>query len=651
VSNTEDLAYEAIMAQARVRFVEASRTAIVSLEQIEAGLASRPGEADLITTLRREVHRMSGSAGTFGFEAVSRMCAAFETVVIQWASDEIADIDRRSMIVRNFTVALMELFSAGGADGANTEGDVIRPEPAADARRPVYLVDVPRATLVRLTAEALARGFRPEWMSGTQFPEACDQQLPAAVVAPRGVAIVEAAHATARVLIDVPGVAPMEPLDSVGRVRVLTPDASAREVLDTVEVLAARDGAGGTLVAVDDNPVVLALVRALAERERLQVLTIDDPRQFMALAAGVEPSVVVLDVDMPEMDGLELLRRMRAGGPLERTPVMMLTARTDPEARRAAFDAGADDFMLKPLVPLEFQRRLQALLATQRRERARAGLHPGTGIALPAKTWHELEVAFAADEPGARCVAVIRPARAPETPEALAAVQLENGRVARAMRAEAGVVGLVDDLTTAAIVRGEAAAVVARLGEFARQRAPDAPAWRAGVVPLVAGAVDRTLQQLVEAATGAAEAARELGVAAHVWEPEDANNAPDVILVEDDLSLAELIEFAMRQQGFTYRHFSDGPSALEALQRLRVRETPIVLLDLDLPGLDGHSVHEQLRLSRPGVFAFVFISAHAGEQQQLRALQAGALDYVVKPVSLRVLMAKLASWRAQVNAA
>jgi DNA-binding response OmpR family regulator len=71
---------------------------------------------------------------------------------------------------------------------------------------------------------------------------------------------------------------------------------------------------------------------------------------------------------------------------------------------------------------------------------------------------------------------------------------------------------------------------------------------------------------------------------------------------------------------------------------------PIILLDVELPGLDGFTLHERLRVERPGVFATVFLTARAGEAEQLRAYRAGAIDYVPKPVNLRILMAKIPSW-------
>ena len=86
---------------------------------------------------------------------------------------------------------------------------------------------------------------------------------------------------------------------------------------------------------------------------------------------------------------------------------------------------------------------------------------------------------------------------------------------------------------------------------------------------------------------------------------------------------------------------------MEGLRAMRVRSrNPIVLLDVDLPGLDGFSLFERLRVERPGVFRVVFMSVHASEADQLRAIRAGALDYLAKPLSLRVLMAKVSTWRS-----
>jgi CheY-like chemotaxis protein/HPt (histidine-containing phosphotransfer) domain-containing protein len=128
-------------------------------------------------------------------------------------------------------------------------------------------------------------------------------------------------------------------------------------------------------------------------------------------------------------------------------------------------------------------------------------------------------------------------------------------------------------------------------------------------------------------------------------------DGPDVIVVEDDPALRDMLLYALKSTGHRVKVFATGPDALTALLAMpvdaRAARRPLVLLDVDLPGLDGHSLHERLRVERPGVFAVVFQTAHAGEVEQLRALHGGAVDYVIKPLNLRVLLAKLPIWMRQ----
>ena len=89
-------------------------------------------------------------------------------------------------------------------------------------------------------------------------------------------------------------------------------------------------------------------------------------------------------------------------------------------------------------------------------------------------------------------------------------------------------------------------------------------------------------------------------------------------------------------------------SVKRSVVELKVGATkPLILLDLDLPGLDGHAIHERIRLERPRDYIVVFLSVHAGDADQVRALRAGAADYLTKPVSMRVLMSKLPRWVRQ----
>ena len=127
--------------------------------------------------------------------------------------------------------------------------------------------------------------------------------------------------------------------------------------------------------------------------------------------------------------------------------------------------------------------------------------------------------------------------------------------------------------------------------------------------------------------------------------PVAAPQAPEVIYVEDDAALAELLEYGLGAHGYRFAAYRNGREALGALLALDVEGThPLLLLDVDLPALDGYSIFAALQRERPGTYRVVFTTVHGTEEEQLRGLEAGALDYLVKPISLRVALEKIKRW-------
>lgn len=122
---------------------------------------------------------------------------------------------------------------------------------------------------------------------------------------------------------------------------------------------------------VDDDPNVAEVVSRYLEREGFSVTTVGDGRQALDLALGNPPDLVVLDLMLPGMDGLEVCRRLRALAPV---PVIMLTARGDEADRVIGLELGADDYVAKPFSPKELVARVRAVL-----RRASGPLAPGPG--------------------------------------------------------------------------------------------------------------------------------------------------------------------------------------------------------------------------------------------------------------------------------
>ena len=132
---------------------------------------------------------------------------------------------------------------------------------------------------------------------------------------------------------------------------------------------------GSQVLLVDDDAGVLRAIERALVLHGFEVQTSSDGSDALRLLAVRAPDVVVLDVSMPDVDGLEVCRRLRAAG--DPTPVLMLTARVAVGDRVAGLDAGADDYLVKPFALEELLARLRALLRRSGPPRANAVLRYG----------------------------------------------------------------------------------------------------------------------------------------------------------------------------------------------------------------------------------------------------------------------------------
>lgn len=120
------------------------------------------------------------------------------------------------------------------------------------------------------------------------------------------------------------------------------------------------------VVVVDDEQALVRLVTRYLEREGYIVHAAHDGHQALEVIGRVDPDVVVLDLMLPGVDGLEIARRLREQGD---PYIVMLTARTEEVDRIVGLRVGADDYMTKPFSPNELVARIQAMLRRPRRVR------------------------------------------------------------------------------------------------------------------------------------------------------------------------------------------------------------------------------------------------------------------------------------------
>jgi two-component system, OmpR family, alkaline phosphatase synthesis response regulator PhoP len=134
---------------------------------------------------------------------------------------------------------------------------------------------------------------------------------------------------------------------------------------------------GELVLVVDDEPSIVQLDRLYLERDGYRVEAVGDGLMALAKVESLHPALVVLDIMLPGLDGLEVCRRLRAAGNV--VPILMVTARDEDIDKILGLELGADDYLVKPYNPRELVARVKAIL---RRVGGTSALVPGPAIRL-----------------------------------------------------------------------------------------------------------------------------------------------------------------------------------------------------------------------------------------------------------------------------
>jgi DNA-binding response OmpR family regulator len=456
-----------------------------------------------------------------------------------------------------------------------------------------------------------------------------------------------ASGARVGVLVPADGDADRVGLVRAGAARMLPDGLDAAALADELAALLARGrGTAERVLVVDDDPDVLARVAAILRDAGHEVTALEDPREVWPALERARPDLIVLDVEMPEIDGIALCRSLRADAAWASTPVLFLTAGSDPSTIAALFAAGGDDYVPKPFSGPDLVARAGNRLERARLLRATASRDPVTGLQLRAAAEARLERlrghAARLGEP--LTIAIIRLRDAGPDHGASATALTGAGRALRAALGpeDVGARWSDDELLAGHLGLGERE-TGELLGGVLDDLARRGLTLSAGMAQYPRDGAD--LAAVLEAARGAASAAarrEDQRVLAHGWDAEQPDRV-DIAVVEDDDALAGVLQHALATHGYRTRVVNDGDEAARLLGGARPGlVAPLVLLDWDLPGRDGLSVLRGLAADgRLGATRVVMLTARASEREVLAALELGASDHVAKPISIPVLMQKV----------
>jgi diguanylate cyclase (GGDEF)-like protein len=417
-----------------------------------------------------------------------------------------------------------------------------------------------------------------------------------------------------------------------------------------------------TVLAIDDDPHVLATLRTLLEPQGFRLTTLDDPHQCWDILTQAAPDLLVLDIDMPDVDGITLCRVIRNAPQWSTLPVLFLTAYSDAATVQKVFAAGADDFVSKPIVGPELLTRITNRLERMQLLKRLADTDTLTGLANRRKSTQVLDrfLALASRYHHPSSLAVLNLDHGKDINDHYghaageAVLQRLAGLLQHAFRSEDIVArwgGAEFVVGMYGMTREEGVHRLAEVLESLRQEyftgpddTPFQVTFSAGVAEYPVDGTD--LQSLYRAADQVLSEAKTAGgdrILPTGWQAGQTTQSVDIVLVDDDEALGGLLLHALETRGYRVCWLQDGTDAAEALAgpspHLRAR---LILLDVDLPSLDGLSVLR--RLAQDGVMPrtrVIMLTFRSSEDEILQALHLGACDHIAKPFSVPVLMQRI----------
>lgn len=441
----------------------------------------------------------------------------------------------------------------------------------------------------------------------------------------------------------------------LGARRFLQKPAAPSEILAAALQLVGRGETRAVALAVDDDPVGLQALQDLLRPAGVTLVPCAVPERFWLLLEEHQPDLVLLDVDMPGISGLDLCRVLRSDPRYQSLPVIFLTAFTDTETLRATFSAGADDFIGKPLHPGELITRVEARLERSRLARRLSDIDPLTGV-MNRRRFAEVFRRYQ------------HLALRQSLPLSLAILDLDRFKRINDQFGHAVGDAVLKRLTQFLQGRLRAEDAIGRLGgeEFvvAMAGATKADAagtlqemvgWfqadptMAGMAPSFSGGVAEfpvdgddleSLYRVADRALYQAKAAGRARVLTGRGSSLPIDPSVDVAVVEDDDAIAMLVSRKLKSAGLRVHHFRNGEEACKALLGADPTVTAqVILLDLGLPDIGGREVLR--RLQEGGVLlrtTVIIMSAHASDREVQQSLQTGASGYITKPFSPAALL-------------
>ncbi|HEY9615936.1 MAG TPA: response regulator [Microcoleaceae cyanobacterium] len=350
--------FRASLDQRLLRLEEAIRT-------VGSGALSRSQRQ----TAQEEAHRLAGSLGMYGYTQASELARAIEHILLGDSALE----EHHSLQLAQLLADLRQAVAEPTLSDRRPTSDPVPQFTSSSVLAPLLLVISDDDALAgALHQEAANWSLRVESIPGAIVKQQLIQETPTVILLELKAAVPDEAgldllRNLKQQFPAVPVVALADQDNLVNRVaasrlgstRYVTKSTAPREIFkQVVQLLPQPTALQARVLLVDDDRMMHSIVTKLLQPWGLQVTCLSEPEQFWDVLIKTDPDLLLLDVEMPMFNGIELCRVVRQDARYSNLPILIVTAHTNLEYMQQVFEAGADDLISKPIVGPELVTRV-----------------------------------------------------------------------------------------------------------------------------------------------------------------------------------------------------------------------------------------------------------------------------------------------------
>jgi DNA-binding response OmpR family regulator len=343
---------------------------LIILEQAKNAASTGDLPPELRHSAQQEAHKLAGSAATFGYPEASQFARSLEHLLAQ-----------NSPLTAREQSRCAELLAALQRSLSPAPIAPSPPVPSATNLYPVLVIDDDTLLTAHLTAEAEAWGVQMQVVASLTVARShLASSVPEVILL--DLSFPETEEDGLSLLQDITRQFPQLPVivftgrDSLadrlavsrlGARQFLHKPATIEQIFQAIaQVRTVPQRSTAKVLIIDDDPAILALLSSMLTPWGLETVTLNDPQQFWEVLVTTSPDLLLLDLEMPGVSGLELCQVVRQDAQRGDLPILVVTAHTDAQSLQQAFTAGADDFIMKPVLGPELVTRVLSRLERTR---------------------------------------------------------------------------------------------------------------------------------------------------------------------------------------------------------------------------------------------------------------------------------------------